>query len=86
MKRKLASAPSAKELRQRAEAALVARPKSLGHKSATDVKKLVHDLQVHQVELEMQNDELRRDPGGLGRGARPLLGPLRFRAAAPCSP
>jgi PAS domain-containing protein len=25
-----------------------------------DVQKLVHNLQVHQVELEMQNNELRR--------------------------
>jgi len=45
-------------LRQRAEAVL----KAEGEKNilnAEDTKSLIHDLQVHQIELEMQNDELR---------------------------
>lgn len=47
-----------RQLRLRAEAALLA----AGTKSILnpeDSRTLIHDLQVHQIELEMQNDELR---------------------------
>ena len=29
----------------------------------TDIRKLVHDLHLHQIELDMQNEELRRSQG-----------------------
>lgn len=45
------------KLRKRAEKRLVARPpvKAARH----DVARVVHELEVHQIELEMQNEELR---------------------------
>ncbi|MBN2874525.1 MAG: PAS domain S-box protein, partial [Spirochaetales bacterium] len=47
------------DLRKRAEAALadVGRDKPPAHPD--DIKALIHDLRVHQIELEMQNEELR---------------------------
>ncbi|MBL0283924.1 MAG: hypothetical protein IPQ01_08550 [Zoogloea sp.] len=45
------------DLRRRAEALLLNAP--LPCPDETDVMRLLHELQVHQIELEMQNDELR---------------------------
>ncbi len=50
------------ELRRQAEAKLSERKRTAPAHSATesDTLRLVHELEVHQIELEMQNEELRR--------------------------
>jgi len=48
-----------RSLRQRAEKLLSEGPEKLALMSGTDVQKLVHELSVNQIELEMQNEELR---------------------------
>lgn len=58
-KKPTASTPA--ELRRRAEEVVKARPPlRTVWRSRDDVERLVHDLETHQVELEMQNDELQR--------------------------
>ena len=47
-------------LRQQAEELLRATKRDVAAMPVKDVQQLVHELQVHQIELEMQNDELRR--------------------------
>jgi len=63
MKKGSGSKRKLSELRQRAEAALAEKAGSasdVGHLSPEDVHELIHDLRVHQIELEMQNEELRQ--------------------------
>ncbi|MCS6291479.1 MAG: PAS domain S-box protein [Nitrospira sp.] len=47
-------------LRRQAEELLRMAERDVAAMPVKDVQQLVHELQVHQVELEMQNDELRR--------------------------
>ena len=47
-----------RNLRERAEELLQANPRAKPQMNTTDVQDLVHELQLHQAELEMQNEEL----------------------------
>jgi PAS domain S-box-containing protein len=53
--------PTATQLRRRAENRLRAKTSALqSPRTDEEAQKLVHELEVHQIELEMQNAELRR--------------------------
>lgn len=49
-----------KRLRRRAEEFINKNPSTIKKTPPRDVKNLVEDLQIHQVELEMQNEDLRQ--------------------------
>ena len=56
--------PTAAELRRRAEKRLRKQhPKTVPAQTAADTRRLAHELQVHQIELEMQNEELKKTLG-----------------------
>ena len=46
------------DLRQQAEGKLSKRKKSPATDANMDTQRLIHELEVHQIELEMQNEEL----------------------------
>ncbi|MCJ7829755.1 MAG: diguanylate cyclase, partial [Desulfobacterales bacterium] len=51
----------AAELRRRAEARLqAAETQGAPARTELEAQRIVHELQVHQIELEMQNEELRQ--------------------------
>ncbi|MFI3155396.1 MAG: EAL domain-containing protein [Methylococcaceae bacterium] len=58
MNKRTDSSQESEELRQFAERQLAAKPVSV-NETVTDEKRLTHELQVHQIELEMQNEALR---------------------------
>jgi PAS domain S-box-containing protein len=51
------------ELRRRAEELLRQRPEDIQAIPGDDIQRLIHELRVHQIELEMQNEELRETQG-----------------------
>lgn len=49
-----------KELRRKAQEFIFKKEQDLSGLSETQIKKIIQDLEIHQVELEMQNDELQK--------------------------
>ncbi len=60
MTRRKKRTPTPPELRRKAESELDREPREHPEPAGRDREALLHELQVHQVELEMQNDELRK--------------------------
>lgn len=59
MKKNTGKSTSFTKLRRQAEERLLEKVGDVSGKAVDDVKKLLHELEVHQIELEMQNEELR---------------------------
>lgn len=60
------AADTGKSLRQRAEDSPKISPADVASLSPEEVRALVHELQVHQIELELQNEELRETARAFG--------------------
>jgi PAS domain S-box-containing protein len=73
------------KLRQQAEAALSGDPVDLEGLPPGDIQLLLHELQVHQIELSMQNEELRRAQQELEVSRDQYLDLYNFAPAGYCT-
>jgi PAS domain S-box-containing protein len=64
---------SARRLRALAEKKLGSRPHAAGKIADPKTSTLIHELQVHQIELQMQNEELREVQRGLEKSREKFL-------------
>jgi PAS domain S-box-containing protein len=65
---------AAQTLRKRAEEKLAAGDKPFKDLSASEMSTLIHELRIHQVELEMQNEELRKSQAETERSRKAYQG------------
>ena len=75
------------QLRAAAEANLAQRPPGVAL-GGDDAQRLLHELQVHQVELEMQNESLRKsqiemETASLTKRPKTLIRSLAWQVASP---
>jgi hypothetical protein len=58
--KKTRSGKTSREMRKRAEQLLAEKAKVVKDIAPNDIPALIHELQVHEIELALQNEELRR--------------------------
>ena len=71
-----------KDLRAQAEESLAHTRRDVARRPEQDGLRLAHELEVHQIELEMQNDQLRQSRQGLEETRNRLADLYDF---APCA-
>ncbi|MBI5935110.1 MAG: hypothetical protein HY867_15525 [Chloroflexi bacterium] len=92
MKKKIPTSPKAAKLHRQAEALLSQKKVTALPATEADTLRLVHELQVHQIELEIQNEELVRAQGDLETLLRQYTDLYDFapggvfHPGAPCGP